>query len=67
MTAAINNLALQYTLVGILILGACVWILVKAFRKNKKRKSSGCCGCALQEACNKNKKENCEDNKSILN
>lgn len=56
----IKNIAIQYTIVGIIILGATVWIMIKAFKKNKKRSQGGCCGCSLKDSCNKVKKDNCD-------
>lgn len=45
-----TNLTLQYTLVGICILGAIIWIMWKFFRKEKK---TGCQGCSLAENCSR--------------
>lgn len=58
------NIAVQYTLVGLFILAALAWILVKVLRKNKK--GSGCCGCVLADSCQqtkqqKNEKSDCHD------
>ena len=47
------NMIIQYSLVGIVLLGACVWILIKIFKKNKNK--GPCCGCSLSDTCNKNK------------
>jgi len=51
------NIAIQYTLVAFFIIGAAVWIIRKAFWKNKKQQNS-CCGCSLSESCNKKKSKN---------
>ena len=49
MTLAIDiNLAIQYSLVAVFVIGAMVWMTLRLFRKRKK---SGCCGCALSDAC----------------
>lgn len=45
-----TNMAIQYTLVGVCILGAMIWILVKLFRKGR---NSGCHGCSLANNCSK--------------
>ncbi len=54
------NLLIQYTLVGICILGACIWIVVKAVKKNNKK--SGCCGCSLADLCQKPEKNTESEN-----
>lgn len=46
-----TNLIIQYTLVGICLLAACVWIVVKVSKRNKNQ--SGCFGCSLSETCGK--------------
>ena len=43
---------LQYTLVGIILLAACAWIIWKIAKGNKKSGNS-CCGCGLAETCEK--------------
>ena len=55
----LTNLAIQYTLAGICIAGACVWIIVK-FMKIRKNpgKDTGCIGCGLAESCKKQNKVN---------
>lgn len=53
-----QNLAIQYTLVAVIILGAIIWIVIHLLRKNKKGGGKSCCGCALSESCNsKDKKQ----------
>lgn len=47
-----NNLAIQSTVVGIILLAAVLYLVVKALRKRKNR-SSGCVGCALFDTCHK--------------
>ena len=46
----------QYVIVGIIILATILWIVARTV-KNQKKKTSGCCGCSLQDACAKNHKE----------
>lgn len=46
---------IQYSLVGLCLLGACVWIGIKLFKKNKYQNQSGCCGCGLADNCAKKK------------
>lgn len=51
-----ENYIIQYTLVGIIVALACIWILVKVFRKKSNRNSgchSGCCGCSIKDRCDK--------------
>ena len=47
--------AVQYTIVGVIILAAIVWAIVKITRISKN-KGSACCGCGLADTCNKNRK-----------
>lgn len=47
-----SNLIIQYSIVGILLLGACIWILWKVFSHGKKSKDP-CCGCGLADNCKK--------------
>lgn len=44
------NLIIQYTIVGIIILGAIIWVCVKFFTKKGK---SGCSCCPIAEKCGK--------------
>lgn len=48
------NMIIQYSIVGIVLLVACGWIIWKIFRKQKKN-NSPCCGCSLSESCDKKK------------
>ncbi|MBD5218539.1 MAG: hypothetical protein HDS73_08645 [Bacteroidales bacterium] len=50
-----TNYAIQYTIVGIIILAALIWIAVKANRaRRQKTLSNGpCASCSLSKACNK--------------
>lgn len=45
------NYIIQYSLVGIILLGAAAWLFYKTL--SKKGKKNSCCGCALSDACNK--------------
>lgn len=60
---------IQYSIVGLILLGVCIWIIVSIFKKNKKGKSGTCCGCSLAESCGKkdiiNKKSNCGNSKNL--
>ena len=51
------NMIIQYSVVGLALLAACIWIIWKLYRKNKKGASDTCCNCALAEKCEKNKLE----------
>ena len=55
------NLLIQYSIVGVILLGICVWIIWKISKKNKKN-SNPCCGCGLAESCNKIKNKNLKNN-----
>ena len=45
---------IQYTIVGAILIVACLWIVLKIFRKKKNKKGSGsCCGCTLADSCKK--------------
>ena len=47
------DLIIQYSIVGLILLAACGWIIWKLFRKQKKGSVSSCCGCSLSDTCNK--------------
>lgn len=47
-----HNLAIQYTIVAALLIGALIWIVVK-LRKVGKRKGGACCGCSMSHMCSK--------------
>lgn len=51
-TAMTADMIIQYSIVGIVLLAACLWIVWKLFRRQKKE-ADGCCGCALSENCKK--------------
>ena len=48
-----SNLIIQYSIVGVILLAACVWIAVKVFRRQKNKSQGSCCGCSLSDACKK--------------
>lgn len=58
-----RNHAIQYTIVGFIILGALVWIVIKIIRNSKRQNTNGCKGCALSEKCNSAESKNKECNK----
>lgn len=43
-----SNLIVQYSLVGLCLLGAIAWIIYKASKKGRR---GGCCGCSMSDAC----------------
>lgn len=45
-----KNLLIQYTIVGIFVAVACVWIIVKAI-KIVRGKTSPCSGCVATNSC----------------
>lgn len=53
-----SNYIIQYTIVCVLILGAIVWIAIKASRKNKK---GVCHGCSLADTCARVPKKKTKD------
>lgn len=63
-----KNLAIQYTVVGLIIIAALIWLVIKFIKRKKKH--GACCGCALSEKCmsqDKNtasKKVTCQSRKS---
>lgn len=55
------NELLQYTIVALILLSICIWMLYRLLRKNKRAEcndASSCSDCALSEACKKNKSVN---------
>lgn len=46
-----TNLVIQYSVVALLLIGALVWIVVKAVKA--KKTGASCCGCSLSETCSK--------------
>lgn len=46
------SIALQNTIVGLVILGACGWMIYKLMRP-KKGKRGACYGCSLSDTCAK--------------
>lgn len=51
-----TNTLIQYTIAGVIVALAILWVLWKVIRKNKSG-NSACYGCALSEACTKPRKE----------
>lgn len=47
------NLLIQNVLVGLLILGAFVWIGIRIYRIRKQGTTGLCDGCSLSESCGK--------------
>lgn len=45
---------IQYTIVGIIVAGACIWAGISVVRQMQGKKSS-CSGCSLSQACEKKK------------
>ncbi|MCM1440309.1 MAG: hypothetical protein NC131_14065 [Roseburia sp.] len=48
------SIAIQFTIVGIIVLGAFVWLFI--LLKKRSKGESKCCGCALNEVCDPKKK-----------
>lgn len=48
------DMIIQYSIVGLILLAACLWIVWKLVRKHKS--NQGCCGCAISDSCKKAKK-----------
>lgn len=46
------NLTLQYSIVGIIVIAAIIWI-ISIIVKMRKKKNSGCYGCSMHDICNK--------------
>lgn len=53
-----TEIIIQYSIVGLILLAACVWIILKIARKNKNKQSGACCGCAIADSCKKVKNGN---------
>lgn len=50
------DMIIQYSIVGLILLAACVWIIYKVAKNRKKGDSNSCCGCALSDSCSKKQK-----------
>lgn len=50
------DMIIQYSIVGLILLVACGWIIWKLFKKRKDKPSGSCCGCAIADSCKKAKK-----------
>lgn len=61
-----TDLAIQYTVVGLIILLALGWILYKAYKARRKKIDDGpCASCGLLQNCKKTdlrKKNKCKNN-----
>ena len=59
-----TNEAIQWTLVGLAIAAALIWLTVKVLKMKKREgEEGGCCGCSLSENCKKKDLKNCNDAK----
>lgn len=47
-----SQLMIQYIIVGIIILGALTWVVIRLIKK-ARNKDNPCCGCSLGETCGK--------------
>ena len=47
------DLVVQYSIVGLVFLAACVWMIWKIVKRNKRESGGSCCGCGLADHCNK--------------
>ena len=47
------DMIIQYTIVGLILLGSIIWIIRRSLKKNNNPKGGACCGCALAEKCSK--------------
>lgn len=57
-----SNMLIQYTLCSVALLGALIWIVVKAVRAAKRKEDAGsCCGCTLSATCQSAKKDKDEN------
>lgn len=46
------NLTLQYSIVGVIVIAAIIWI-VASIVKMREKKNSGCYGCSMHDICSK--------------
>lgn len=51
---------IQYVAVGILILLAIIWIVIKLVKLNRNKGNGACCGCSLSDVCADKKKKTAE-------
>ncbi|MDE5712559.1 MAG: FeoB-associated Cys-rich membrane protein [Muribaculaceae bacterium] len=62
-----TNLIIQYSLVGMILLAASVWIVWQLI-KIRRRGPKSCCGCSLSQTCKKtlpkNKERECHTGNS---
>ena len=52
-----SNLIIQYSVVGVILLGISIWLFIKIFRTGKKKNGGSCCGCSLYDHCEKVKEK----------
>lgn len=63
MTNLSTNLIIQYTIVGLILFSAVVWVIYSYIKNRKKDYAGGgCCGCSLQQHCTSAKKQITSDN-----
>lgn len=56
------NTAIQWTLVGLAIAGALIWLVAKVLKMRKRgNDDGGCYGCSLSENCKKKDLKNCDE------
>lgn len=52
--AFITNIIIQYSIVGLILLAVCAWMVWKIVRLSRKdTPGSSCCGCGLADSCKK--------------
>lgn len=59
-----TDFIIQSSLVGLVLLGACIWIIWKLFKKNKNAGTHSCCGCSQSDTCEKIKLLHLKENKN---
>ncbi|MDE6755408.1 MAG: FeoB-associated Cys-rich membrane protein [Muribaculaceae bacterium] len=50
-TELMNNLMIQYILVGFILFMTMVWVVWKFLKLRKKENKGSCCNCSLSSAC----------------
>lgn len=58
-----TNIIIQYSIIALVLLAACGWIIWKLFKRNQEGSSGSCCGCSLSKTCEKNKLKNSDISK----
>lgn len=57
------NILIQYIIVGLVLLGAVIYIVRKIVALRKHERRNACCGCALSDKCNKKQpQKDCHEN-----